>query len=209
MSYNDTTVFGNAAGGGAMRQIKAIVFDYDGTIVDSFSVSRIMGFVKLFCFRYFTLCYLLFEAAEIFLHLRWPIHPVTAACMRRAREAGLLVGIATDRSLWGIVTSARRSDVDLHLADVIRVRASIMDRWIRDRSASVFLRSRGTKDLPRGLGDLGEWLTARRIAPSEVLFIGDDQRDRRAALNQGFSFVGVDRHNPDLAPVYRMMQSLP
>lgn len=192
-----------------MRQIKAIVFDYDGTIVDSFfSVSRLCLFVKLFCFRHFAVCYLFFEAVEVSLRLRWPVHQASIVCMNRAREAGLLIGIATDRSMWGLATSARRSGVELRLVDVIRARASIMDRWIPNRSVPT-IRSRGRKDVPRALGALGGWLTARCIAPSEVLLVGDDERDRLAALNQGFLFMRVDRRNPDFAPVYEMItQSL-
>lgn len=185
---------------------KVVIFDYDGTLLNTFSgISRISILMKVLCFRYLKRCYLLLEMAETCLRIRWPLHRPALACIRHVKQRGLFLGIATGRSRWGLVRSASRSGMNLGLMDFVHVRSSLSDAWSADSLQSLMLRSHGRKKTPQGLAGVTRWLIAHGISPSEVLFVGDDETDRQAAVLHGFAFVMVDRHRPDFGPIYTLI----
>ena len=186
--------------------IKVVILDYDGTILNTFfGISRISTLAKVLCFKYLKRCYLLLELIETCLHIRWPLHTPSVACIRYVKKEGLLVGIATGRSALGLVRSARRSGMDLKCMDFIHVRSSIVDAWTVPDQQALILRSHGRKETPQGLASITRWLVAHGISLSEVLFVGDDATDRHAALLHGFTFIMVDRYGPDFGQVYKLI----
>lgn len=185
--------------------IRVVIFDYDGTVINSFlSASRISALAKKFCIMYMKWCYPLLEMLEIILHMQWPLHAAGMTCIEYMLDKNLLVGIATERSLAGLVVSARRSGMAIGALHFIRVRKSVLDAWVRYRLGTVFHAPSG-KDGPRGFHTLIQWLHEHGVSPVEVLMVGDDDTDRRAAALHGFSFVMVDRHHPNFEPVYRLV----
>lgn len=185
--------------------IKVVIFDYDGTLLNTFSgVNRFSSLAKILCFKYLKRCYLLLEVLETCLGIRWPLHAPGIACISHIRES-VRIGIATGRSELGLIRSAHRSGMNLRLMDFIHVRSSISDAWGAPDQHVLVLRSHGRKETPQGLASIMRWLTAHGISPSEVLFVGDDETDRQAAAIHSFGFVMVDRYCPNFGLVYRLI----
>lgn len=183
----------------------AIVFDYDGTLVDTFSSrNKIVTRSKEFCFRHFKTFYLLIEIFEMVCHLRWPVHQTSVKCLQEAKEQGLVVGIATQRSLWSFVQSARRNGFELQLLDFVHVRCSLLDPLVQTPMGMVVLRSSGQKDSIHGLLKLRQWLAAKGVL--RVMMVGDSDQDAHAASVNNFVYLKVNRYNePDLSEIYKKL----
>ncbi|MBI3631014.1 MAG: HAD family hydrolase [Candidatus Sungbacteria bacterium] len=157
---------------------------------------------KIFAFRYLRQWYLLLEIAEYLLHVEWGLHQAGILCLRDLRKRGMLMGIITDRSAFGFFRSVEKNDFPPETLDFVRVRRSIADFWSRTWPDRILFRSATKKDAPGGLGELADWFASSGFEPEEILLVGDDERDRRAAAIHGFHFVGVDRRTPDFSGVY-------
>lgn len=187
--------------------LSGLILDWDGTIVDTFCPRRASALLRLFCFRYLRFFYPYFEFLEFLFFRASRVHGGIETLIKEAREHDLLVGVLTDRSLFGLVASASACGFDLALLDFIDVRKSVFDRWTGKPKGTVVLFHRGGKDAEGSLEyGLCRWLRINKISHKEILFVGDDQRDARAAARCGFKHFPVDRHHPDFTPIYEFLK---
>jgi len=186
--------------------IKALVLDWDGTLIDSFRGSRWTAAAKTFFFRRLKSLYFLVDLAEM-LFRPGPLHREAMALILAAQQRGILVGIVTDRKTSSFVRSARRAGFGVWLLDFVHARRSRSHQPLLLRAGVSTLSTFRFKGERLALAPLMIYLEAKGIKPDEVLMVGDDERDCEAARECGFNFVKVDRYAPDFGPIYGFLDA--
>jgi len=181
--------------------VKALMFDWDGTLARSFHGGAHTAKIKSFFFRRFQALYFLAEAIEALIGVQWPLAAGASDLIRFARSRGIITGIVSDRSLFGLLKSARKSGFDIGAVDFVHARDTVLSRFVRLPNGVAFLRTAHLKRKSGALNALMRFLSAKGISPHEALFVGDSEDDAIASLQNGFDFLLVDRLKPDLSIV--------
>lgn len=179
--------------------VRIVAFDWDGTLLNSFRGHPVMRKVKSFFFMSFRRFYILAELAEVCAGVSWRMNLDAHRTVDVMRAKGIAVGIITDRSLFSFVISALRAGFNLRNLDFIYARESKFNKFVMRKIPAgvlVITTSYFKGDL-KALADLARLSGALEVKPTEVLFVGDDKRDRITAEQCGFKFVQVDRGRPN------------
>lgn len=178
--------------------IKAIAFDWDGTLADSWKGHPVIATFKNLVFKAWRPLYIIVELAELCLRIRWNLHSGARRLLYEILERDLPIGIITDRSLFSVIIAMRRAKLPMEMFSFIHARKSCFDRFALHLVPGrvVIMTTPYYKGDSRALVALMEFFARLDIKPHEVFFIGDDKRDCLAAEQCGFKFERVDRMRP-------------
>lgn len=179
------------------------MFDWDGTLLESFHGNTKTARIKSFFFRRFQALYFVAEAIEALIGVRWPLAAGASDIIKFAHSRGIITGIVSDRSLFGLLKSARKSGFDIEAVDFIHARDTALSRFVRLPREVAILKTQHLKRKPGALNALMRFLSAKGVSPHEALFVGDSRDDEIASLQNGFDFLLVDRLKPDFSIVRR------
>lgn len=177
------------------------MFDWDGTLVGSFHGNAQIAKIKSFFFRRFQAIYFLAETIEALIGIQWPLAAGASDIIRFAHSRNIVIGIVSDRSLFGLLKSARKSGFDIGAVDFIHARDTALSRFVCLPNRVAILRTAHLKRKSGSLNELIKFLSAKGINPHEALFVGDSEDDEIASLQNGFDFLLVNRLKPNLSAV--------
>jgi phosphoglycolate phosphatase-like HAD superfamily hydrolase len=185
------------------------MFDFDGTLINSFAGSKMSRFLKELFFSKMRRFYLLAEIFEAVFRRRIFLHIGALHFLLSLKREGYKVGIVTDRSLFSFVIAAKRCGLPLSKIDFVHARRSMLDFLVRSRLQEhlVFL-TNNFKGHPLALKKLEEYFSAQNIQKKDVVMVGDDGRDRLAAAYLGVYFVMVNRYTPDFSETMRLIKQV-
>lgn len=180
-------------------KVRVVAFDWDGTLLNSFRGHPIIRKMKSLFFMSFRRFYILGELAEVYSGVSWRMHLDAHRTVDAIRAKGIAVGIITDRSLFSFVISALRAGFNLRNLDFIYARKSGLNRFVMRKipTGVLVITTAYFKGDPKALADFARLCDALEVKPAEILFVGDDERDRIVAEQCGFKFVQVDRARPN------------
>lgn len=187
--------------------IKALVLDWDGTLADTFGGNALTVRLKTAFYRHFRWAYLLAELAEAWLRWVAPLPRESRELIQWARAAGLLVGVATERTLFGFLKSAELALCDVNVFNFVHARRGPLDSFVKWPERVVIMRTDRRKEEASALAPLAVFLRSRSILPEETLLVGDANLDRLAAAHQRFWFIQVDRNRFDFGWVYKFINA--
>jgi phosphoglycolate phosphatase len=183
-----------------MSRVKAIIFDWDDTIVSSFDhlvlfhqeVARQLGWPPITNEQIKAVWGKPFEEL---IQALWPTHDSKDFDMAYRQHIlnetlpeieGAVTAIAKLKSsfLFGVLTAAPRFEVEhfmnhlgLNKGDFFAIQAAGESQY--------------HKPDPRVFGPLISWLQERNISKSEILYVGDSLSDFQAARHAGLQIIGV------------------
>lgn len=188
--------------------IRVVACDYDGTLVDSFRGNSAIVRLKVFFFRALKRFFIFGEFVEVLARVRYALHAGAEEFVSSAIAAGLVVGVITDRSLFGFIISSRRAGLPLGLWRFVHARRSVLDRFVQylvPGTVTVLTTSRFKGEI-HALDGFVELCASLGTTSKDVLFVGDDERDRIAAEQYCFRFAHVDRTRPDFEAVRKELE---
>jgi phosphoglycolate phosphatase-like HAD superfamily hydrolase len=111
------------------------------------------------------------------IHTNFPkiLHDDTIATLTRLKQNG--------RKL-GVITATHRASFSYDLAH-FNIPEDLLDFTQTEDDTSFH------KPDPRVFDPVLQWLAKEKIAPSNVLYVGDGLHDMRAAFGAGFEFIGI------------------
>jgi len=181
-----------------------MVFDWDGVLVKGASSWRQVVTLKNFLLRYAPLLHSVGEILEAFvLKSQNSLCDGALEIVLEAKRRGMVVGIATDRSLFSLVLSAERLGLDLSMFDFIQCRRHALNHivWARVPTGTRIIET-GLKREPGAFVPLMVFLAMNRVFRKEVLVVDDDDWSVMGALQQGFHAIRVERDKPDFSQVW-------
>jgi phosphoglycolate phosphatase-like HAD superfamily hydrolase len=183
---------------------KAVAFDWDGTLVNGFASRWLVVAMRNIFSSYIRPLYGVSETMEaIFFR---PTHRLCVGARRAIVEAGcrgMLVGIATDRSLFSLVMSAEAVGLNLAMFDFIQCRRYVLNRRMHERvPARTKVLETGLKRERDAFMPLTLFLASNAILRHETLLIDDDERSVAAALKHGFHAMHITRNKPDFPGIW-------
>jgi len=181
-----------------------MVFDWDGVLVKGASSRRQIVALKNFLLRYAPLLHRVGEILEAFvLKSQNSLCEGALDTILEAKRRGMMVGIATDRSLFSLVLSAERLGLDLSMFDFIQCRKHALNRsvWKRVPIGTRIIET-GLKREPGAFVPLMVYFAMNRVLRKEVLVVDDDDWSIMGALQQGFHAIRVERNSPDFSQVW-------
>lgn len=182
-----------------VRKVKVVGFDWDGTLLNSFRGHPIIRTAKEVFFKRLRRFYIFGELAEVCAGVSSHMHLDARYTIDAMRLKGVAIGIITDRSLFSFIISSQRARFNLKNLDFIYARKSKLNKLVKQKiPQGVFvITTPYLKGDPRALKDFIALYDALKVNPTEILFVGDDERDRVAAKQCGFRFIQVDRTRPN------------